>query len=156
MGWRCRGPDGIYYVNLNEMPWLLQMVETRRADGSQLIPGEKDYMLYCAACHGLDKKGNLAVESPSLVDIGKRKTRTEIEQITRQGGGRMPGYATMPEAQRTAILNYILNTSSLPLPEKKRRRPTKEGATPRPTPSEDFDVGSTRKVTQRSNRHGEP
>ena len=27
-------PDGIYYVNINEMPWLLQMIETRKADGS--------------------------------------------------------------------------------------------------------------------------
>jgi len=29
--------------------------------------------------------------------------------VTRQGGGRMPGYASMPEAQRSAILDYILN-----------------------------------------------
>ena len=102
-------PDGIYYVNINEMPWLMQMVETRRADGSKLIPGERDYMIYCGACHGLDKKGNLAAEFPPLIDVAKRKTRAEIEQITRQGGGRMPGYATMPEAKRTAILNYVLN-----------------------------------------------
>ena len=102
-------PDGIYYVNINEMPWLLQMVETRRADGSKLIPGERDYMIYCGACHGLDKKGNLAAEFPPLIDVAQRKTRAEIEQITRQGGGRMPGYATMPEAKRTAILDYVLN-----------------------------------------------
>ncbi|MEZ5300534.1 MAG: hypothetical protein R3F11_07735 [Verrucomicrobiales bacterium] len=38
---RCGGPDGIYYVNVTEMPWLLQMVETRKADGSLLVPGEK-------------------------------------------------------------------------------------------------------------------
>jgi quinoprotein glucose dehydrogenase len=102
-------PDGIYYVNINEMPWLLQMVETRRADGSPLVPGEQDYMVFCGACHGLDKKGNPAAGFPPLIDVAKRKTRAEIEQITRQGGGRMPGYATMPEAKRTAILNYVLN-----------------------------------------------
>ena len=102
-------PDGIYYVNVNEMPWLLQMVETRRADGSPLVPGEKDYMLYCSPCHGLDRKGNVEAQFPPLIDVEKRKTRAEIELITRQGGGRMPGYATMPEAQRTAILDYVLN-----------------------------------------------
>ena len=101
-------PDGIYYVNINEMPWLLQMVETRKADGTPLVPGERDYMLNCAACHGLDMKGNAAAAFPSLIDIGKRKTRAEIEQITRQGGGRMPGYATMGEAKRAAILDYVL------------------------------------------------
>jgi len=105
-------PDGIYYVNVNEMPWLLQMVETRRADGTPLVRGEKDYMVNCGACHGLDRKGNALAEFPSLVDIGKRKTRAEIEQITRQGGGRMPGYSTMPEAKRDAILDYILSESA--------------------------------------------
>ena len=108
-GGAAADPDGIYYVNINEMPWLLQMVETRRADGSKLIPGERDYMIYCGACHGLDKKGNLAAEFPPLIDVAQRKTRAEIEQITRQGGGRMPGYATMPEAKRTASLDYELN-----------------------------------------------
>ncbi len=102
-------PDGIYYVNINEMPWLLQMVETKRADGTPLVPGERDYMIYCGACHGLDRKGNSAAEFPSLIDIQKRKTREEIETITRQGGGRMPGYATMAEAKRKAILDYVLN-----------------------------------------------
>ena len=105
-------PDGIYYVNINEMPWLLQMVETRRADGTGLVAGERDYMLHCGACHGLDKKGNLAAGFPSLIDIAKRKTRAEIERITRQGGGRMPGYATMPDAKRAAILNYVLKEKS--------------------------------------------
>ena len=102
-------PDGIYYVNINEMPWLLQMIETRRADGTPLVPGERDYMVYCGACHGLDRKGNAAAEFPSLVEIGARKSRAQIEAVTRQGGGRMPGYASMPEAQRSAILDDILN-----------------------------------------------
>jgi quinoprotein glucose dehydrogenase len=101
-------PDGIYYVNVNEMPWLLQMVETRRADGTPLVPGEQDYLVNCGACHGLDRKGNPAAGFPALLDIAKRKTRAEIEQITRLGGGRMPAFATMPEAKRTAILNYVL------------------------------------------------
>ncbi|MFT4638794.1 MAG: quinoprotein glucose dehydrogenase [Verrucomicrobiales bacterium] len=119
-------PDGIYYVNVNEMPWLLQMVETKRADGSRLVPGERDYMLYCGACHGLDRKGNAAAEFPSLIDVIKRKTRAEIEQITRQGGGRMPGYATMPEARREAILNYVLSEDA-PQPSASRKE---EGITP--------------------------
>jgi quinoprotein glucose dehydrogenase len=108
-------PEGIYYVNINEMPWLMQMVETRRADGTPLVPGERDYMLHCAACHGFDRKGNAAAEFPSLIDIAKRKTRAKIEQITRQGGGRMPGYATMGEAQRKAILDYVLNEKVAPV-----------------------------------------
>ena len=102
-------PDGIYYVNINEMPWFLQMVETRKTDGSKLVRGERDYMIFCGACHGLDRKGNLQAGFPPLLGIGDRKTRAEIEQITRQGGGRMPGYAVMSDGKRKAILDYVLN-----------------------------------------------
>ena len=125
-------PDGIYYVNVNEMPWLMQMVETRRADGSPLVPGEQDYMVFCGACHGLDRKGNLAAGFPPLIDVIKRKTRAEIEQITRQGGGRMPGYATMPEAKRAAILNYVLNEE---LPSASRKEPGAPTTTEKSTPA---------------------
>lgn len=107
-------PNGIYYVNVNEMPWLLQMVETRHADGTKLVPGERDYMIYCGVCHGLELQGNVDLKFPPLIDVEKRKTRAEIEQITRQGAGRMPNYSTMPEARRTAILNYVLNKGKPP------------------------------------------
>ena len=102
-------PDGIYYVNVNEIPWLLQMIETRHADGSKLIPGERDYLVYCGVCHGLELKGNLELKFPPLLDIEKRKTRAEIEQITRKGGGRMPSYSDMPEAKRSAVIDYVLS-----------------------------------------------
>ncbi len=105
-------PQGIYYVNVNEMPWLLQMIEARHADGSELAAGERDYMLYCGVCHGLDLQGNVELKFPPLLDIDKRKTRAEVEQMTRQGRGRMPAYDTMPEEKRVAILNYVLGKSS--------------------------------------------
>ncbi len=129
MEWGGGGADreGTYYVNVNEMPWLLQMIETRHADGSKLIPGERDYLVYCGVCHGLELKGNVELKFPSLVDVSQRKTRAEIEQVTRQGGGRMPGYSTMPEAQRTAILDYVLSAKA---PQSTTRS---ELATPKPS-----------------------
>ncbi|MDF1751987.1 MAG: PQQ-binding-like beta-propeller repeat protein [Verrucomicrobiales bacterium] len=137
-------PDGIYYVNINEMPWLLQMVETRRADGTPLVPGERDYMVFCGACHGLDRKGNPAAEFPSLVDIGKRKSRSEIEQITRQGGGRMPGYATMPEAKRNAILNYILGENE-PLSASRKEPGVPDSVKPDETQPMNYAFGGFRR-----------
>ena len=107
-------PDGIYYVNVNEMPWLLQMLDTRHADGTELGAGERDYVLYCGVCHGLDLKGNIELKFPPLLEIDKRKTRAEIEQMTRQGRGRMPSYDTMPEDKRVAILDYVLSKSAPP------------------------------------------
>ena len=107
-------PDGIYYVNINEMPWILQMIETRRADGAGLARGERDYMTNCSACHGINLKGNPQAGFPPLVDIAKRKPRAEVEKITREGAGRMPAYATMPEDKRQAILDYVLNPKAPP------------------------------------------
>ncbi|MEO8272246.1 MAG: PQQ-binding-like beta-propeller repeat protein, partial [Aureliella sp.] len=121
-------PDGIYYVNVNEMPWLLQMIETRHADGSKLVPGERDYTVYCGVCHGVDFKGNLDLKFPPLLDIDQRKTRAEIELITRQGGGRMPSYSTMPEAQRSAILDFVLSHGAPTATPEESRTPEPDAA----------------------------
>jgi quinoprotein glucose dehydrogenase len=127
-------PEGIYYVNVNEMPWLLQMIEIRHADGSELIPGERDYMIYCGVCHGLDLKGNSDLQFPPLLEIDKRRTRAEIEQQTRYGKGRMPSYDDMPEAQRSAILDYVLS----------KRSPQNVDGEPKTPPPGGFDVANQR------------
>ena len=106
-------PDGVYYVNVNEIPWVMQMVETRHADGSPLVRGEREYMLYCAPCHGLDKTGNILGGFPSLIDVIKRRPRDQISQITKQGAGRMPAFDQIPDALREAILEFVLNPTPL-------------------------------------------
>jgi quinoprotein glucose dehydrogenase len=103
--------EGNYYVNVNEMPWLLQMVEIRRADGSAVPRGERDYMTYCAPCHGLDRAGNAASGFPSLVDVGTRKKREEILTITKQGMGRMPAFDQISDNARNEILDYVLGVN---------------------------------------------
>jgi quinoprotein glucose dehydrogenase len=107
-------PDGIYYANINEIPWILQMVETRRADGSPQARGEREYLIHCAACHGLDRAGIPLAGFPSLLDIEKRRTPAEIAQITKTGFGRMPAFDRLPDAQREAILSYVLGKSTAP------------------------------------------
>ncbi len=129
-------PDGVYYVNVNEMPWILQMVETRHADGTPLVRGEREYMLYCAACHGLDRTGNLAGGFPSLIDVIKRRPRDQIAQMTRQGAGRMPAFNQIPEPQREAILDYVLNAT--PLSASRREDGASAPATPNKTPEYAF------------------
>ncbi len=121
-------PDGVYYVNINEMPWILQMVETRHADGSPLLRGEREYMLYCAACHGLDKTGNLIGGFPSLIDVIKRRPREQIALITKQGNGRMPAFDQIPDAQREAILDYVLDAA--PVTGTRREDSTRTSGTP--------------------------
>jgi quinoprotein glucose dehydrogenase len=106
-------PDGTYYVNVNEIPWILQMVETRRADGTPMPRGERDYLIHCAACHGIDRAGLPLAGFPSLLGIEKRRTPAEVAQITRTGFGRMPAFDKLPESQREAILSYVFGKQAL-------------------------------------------
>jgi quinoprotein glucose dehydrogenase len=113
-------PDGIYYVNTNEMPWLLQMVETRRADGSPLAPGEQDYMVSCAACHGLDRKGISSLLSHRSSTFAKRRRGLRSSKSRgRAEGGCHPSRACRSEAN--GDLNYVLN-SEPPSASRKGRR----------------------------------
>jgi quinoprotein glucose dehydrogenase len=101
-------PQGIYYVNLNEIPWTLQMVATESGNLAAQTPGARHYLINCAACHGVDRSGNPAGGFPSLLGLATRRTRAEAGRIVRQGAGRMPAFDALPELQREAILDYVL------------------------------------------------
>src|SRR6185436_3901085 len=45
---------GWFYVNANEMPWILSMVEIDQTrETSDLARGRHTYQLNCTACHGV-------------------------------------------------------------------------------------------------------
>lgn len=128
-------PDGVYYVNVNEIPWILQMVETRRADGTPLPRGERDYLIHCAACHGVDRAGFPLAGFPSLLDVASRRPRDEIVRLTKTGFGRMPAFDRLADGQREAILAYVLGQPDAPVAVKgkaKGKTPSAESATPEP------------------------
>ena len=50
------------------------------------------YKNNCASCHRDDLKGTPPT-FPSLIDIGKRRSRAELASIIREGSGRMPGFS---------------------------------------------------------------
>jgi quinoprotein glucose dehydrogenase len=125
-------PEGNYYVNVNEMPWILQMIATRRPDGSPIgRGGERDYIIHCAACHGMDRAGTPAAGFPSLIEAVKRRSRDEVAKITKNGFGRMPAFDRIPDTQRAAILSYIFDDAAAgagrpdeaPAPRKKAAAP---------------------------------
>jgi len=103
-GGAAADPDGILYVNSNEMGWI----QTMKAKQSSK-PSEKAYQTYCSSCHGLDKKGNPLSGYPSLVDISSKKTRTYIQQIITNGKGMMPGFNQISPSDKDQIIRFILN-----------------------------------------------
>ena len=101
---------GLLYVNSNEMAWNIEMKKQVTAEElAGLSPGEKVYTLNCAACHGAERKGNPASGYPSLVDIGKRQKRPYIASIIAKGKGMMPGFGHLSEAERQALVSFLLN-----------------------------------------------
>ncbi len=111
-------PDGILYVNVNEMPWFYQLVPTKNLDGSPLPMGEKYYRIECAACHGIDRSGDPAGGFPSLVEVSSRLNEELVRQFIDNGGGRMPAFRHLADNRKEAILEFLFGReTSLPLRE---------------------------------------
>ena len=113
-GGSAADPDGILYVNINEIPWFYQMIPTRGEDGSPLPVGERNYLISCASCHGPDLTGNPAGGFPSLVDVSNRLTREAVMQFVMQGGGRMPAFDQLEDDQRESIVNFLFGDPGEP------------------------------------------
>ncbi len=96
---------GIFYVNSNEMPWILRLVE-RSAAGTQ--PSAQNlYLRNCASCHKKDRTGS-PPEFPSLTGLGDRLAISEFISITAAGRGRMPGFSHLPTKNLDAIARYVM------------------------------------------------
>ena len=99
--------DGIYYANINEMPWLYQLVANDRADGTPVSLGERGYMIQCGTCHASDRHGDPAAGFPSLVDLGSRQAKATVAAVIEQGGGRMPALDRLQDGPRRAIVDFL-------------------------------------------------
>lgn len=104
-------PDGVIYVNANEMPWILNMVETRRQGSESSGSGLAIYNQICAACHGIEKLGNKAQNVPSLVGLGQRMKTDAVLALLSAGKGVMPSFAFLSEKQRQRVADYLLGAA---------------------------------------------
>ncbi|MCC6860301.1 MAG: PQQ-binding-like beta-propeller repeat protein [Bryobacterales bacterium] len=96
--------SGLLYVNSNEMPWVLRLVERpapRKLSGSSL------YKANCASCHREDMKGT-PPEFPSLTGLRGKYAEPEMAGLIRKGAGRMPGFGNLESAAVAAIARYVL------------------------------------------------
>ena len=101
-------PDGILYVNSNEMAWVLTMVEKpAKEEMANASPGEKIYLTTCASCHGVDRKGNPQSNYPTLLGIEKKRDKAFVTQIITAGKGMMPGFTALSSEQKQALVAYL-------------------------------------------------
>jgi quinoprotein glucose dehydrogenase len=103
---------GIMYINSNEMPWILTMIETAAPEGKAYSAGQQAYTLNCASCHGVNRMGD-EQNFPSLIGIEKRMSKTEIHDVIKHGRGRMPSFGYISAEIREAIVSYIVNDKQI-------------------------------------------
>jgi quinoprotein glucose dehydrogenase len=90
--------SGLLFVNSNEQPWIIRMVTH---DTKSL------YKNNCGECHGDDLQG-APPAFPSLVDIGKRRSREELRSIINEGTGRMPAFREFLGGKVNEIVDYLI------------------------------------------------
>ncbi len=92
---------GLLYVNANELPAVLPLMERPKGINPRSIYIEK-----CGVCHGPDLAGTGV--GPSLIGLAKRRNVVEIYTTIALGGGRMPSFVDMPMPLIERLTAYLL------------------------------------------------
>ncbi len=111
-GGAAADPAGILYVNANEMPWILTMVPSKQQGTAPLVGGEAIFTQICAACHGMDRKGNVAQNVPSLVGVEERLKKPDVLALLETGKGVMPSFAFLSDQQKRAVADHLFGDAT--------------------------------------------
>lgn len=117
-GGAAADPDGILYVNANEMPWILTMVPAKSGEGPPAT-GEAIFAQVCAACHGADRKGNAAQNVPDLTTLATRLKKPDVETLLKTGKGVMPSFAFLTDGQRAKLVDFLFGETPANDPSRK-------------------------------------
>lgn len=111
------------FVNANEMPWILSMVDTHKnKSATAQSSGSMLYARLCATCHGMDRLGDPQRTFPPIANIGEKMNKEQIITQMSQGKGVMPAFGFLKDTEKSAIANFLLGneiieeTKSEPIP----------------------------------------
>jgi quinoprotein glucose dehydrogenase len=97
----------LLYVNANEMPWTLEMLELPPpGEGGTL--GARVYAQHCTVCHGVGFKGDPQRQFPSLTGLSARAKTPDVITLLERGKGVMPAFAFLTRAEREAVAAHVL------------------------------------------------
>ena len=97
-------PEGIMYLNSNEMAWLISLNKPKREIENI---GQQIYAKNCATCHGETLRGNSASGFPSLVDIKTRFERQHVLDVITLGKGRMQGFQHLSDNEKKTLVAFL-------------------------------------------------
>lgn len=106
------------YVNANEMPWILTMLERKDQQYNSLFQqGSAVYNSYCMSCHGTDKQGSVFHGNVMpLLGVRDRLSKDSIQGILRKGRNEMPNFSFLSNEEKAAVIGFLYNdTTSSPL-----------------------------------------
>jgi quinoprotein glucose dehydrogenase len=107
-GGSAADPQGILYVNANDIAWTGAMAENLTAGSS---PTGALYLAQCATCHQDNLQGQ-PPDFPSLIDAGVRLTAEEITTTIRTGKGRMPAFTGLTDDQVSSLAQLIKSSAA--------------------------------------------
>lgn len=102
---------GFLYVNANEMPWIMEMVDVPQPHtegGTKIHVGETLYNQWCSSCHGKERKGNTDGTIPALTNVKAKYDIVKLVNIMRTGMRMMPAFPQISDAEKKAIGQYLL------------------------------------------------
>ena len=101
--------SAMLYVNANEMPWAIAMVDVKPGVSKSENFGEAGqrlYIQYCMSCHGANREG--AGNAPKLTGIENRYNSNTLKDLVIAGRRRMPALKLSDE-EYSAIASFVLN-----------------------------------------------
>ncbi|MBL9216026.1 MAG: PQQ-binding-like beta-propeller repeat protein, partial [Opitutaceae bacterium] len=125
-GGAATDPAGILYVNGQELPWTVAMIEY----DTLASLGLQTYLKNCVACHGAERQGNPAASIPSLVGITDRQPLGAVRTVVKNGRGAMPPFGHLPDAEIKALLDYLQAPNPAAAPREDPRPAVRSEAAP--------------------------
>jgi len=102
--------NSLLYVNANEVPAILTMVDAPPPASGKVTIGQAARVLYtthCMTCHGTDRQGG--GNYPSLIGVGKKYTEDQFLTLLATGRRMMPAFQQLSMAERQALAAFILD-----------------------------------------------
>ena len=99
------------YVNANEYGNTIELSRTQVpvVDPENILArGQNLYRMNCASCHSTPG-GPKPTEFPSLMDVEKIFTKSELMEIIANGRGFMPSFSYLSEQERESVVEYLFN-----------------------------------------------
>jgi quinoprotein glucose dehydrogenase len=120
--------SGLLYVNGNEMPWILTMIEILpEANSGSISMGQRVYNQLCAACHGADLEGDPQQVYPNLKGIDKRMSNQQVARLIEGGKGVMPSFSFLSSSEKEALVNFLFGIAA-PEEAEPQKKATREKA----------------------------